>query len=527
MRRVIRSMLLFALFFSGCAEYSIPEGVNLNRYSYVAMPPLSMFKEQGFVTRQDTMAAKERFAKLFEKEDLKVLDNWKGVDNVPLQDRMQVLLASFQYNAGIVSTATLVLYDLTDEEVFSSTAEYDLNMTLFGGTARDSLFGAIDTCFSAFRNNYSGFDVGSAREYAKEMEGKSKTYPTIDINEVDLQKYLEENVSSLDPIEGIWLLNQDELYTQKWGIVKDGESSTRDFVVILLETFSPLEKAKQVGGEFLKTAHDGVYLGTFYSGGRPKYRTNSVTINSEGLLEISITNPKSGEMVTLSYMKLYPHNVVSSPASEPAPQKTTATGTGFIVSSDGIIVTAYHLVKDKTEIRVKAEGEDWLPATLEKHSFSNDVAVLRTDKATPNYLLLGDFSTVQQGEKVFTLGYPVVGVLGDEPKYTEGTISSLSGIMGEDSLIQISVPVQPGNSGGPLVTASGDIVGMITSTAAVRAFFEQTGALPQNVNWAVKSNYIVLLLPKDYGSKPDAESKSTDANPVDIVRQSICFVEAK
>lgn len=213
--------------------------------------------------------------------------------------------------------------------------------------------------------------------------------------------------------------------------------------------------------------------------------------------------------------------------NEDSADNKASTGTGFVVSPEGHLITAYHIIKDATQIRIKFEGQDWLTAKVQKHSFSNDVAVLKVNQPTQNYLSFVDFATVKQGQKVFTLGYPVVGVLGDEPKYTEGTISSLSGVKGEDSLIQISVPVQPGNSGGPLATISGDVIGVITSTAAVRAFYEDTGTLPQNVNWAIKADYITPLLPKEYRSRIDTGSKSIGDNAIDIVKRAICFVEAK
>ena len=86
-------------------------------------------------------------------------------------------------------------------------------------------------------------------------------------------------------------------------------------------------------------------------------------------------------------------------------------------------------------------------------------------------------------------------ILGKEVKYTDGSISSLSGLQGDATFFQINVPIQPGNSGGPLVNADGDVVGVVTATAAVEAFYKSVGAMPQNVNWAVKGAYASLLLP--------------------------------
>ena len=130
---------------------------------------------------------------------------------------------------------------------------------------------------------------------------------------------------------------------------------------------------------------------------------------------------------------------------------------------------------------------------------------------------------VKQGQRVFTLGYPVPGVLGEEVKYTEGVISSLSGLQGEDSLMRITVPVQPGNSGGPLVNEAGEVVGIITSSAAISAFFRLTGTLPQNVNWAVKGNYILSLL----NDKPKVENRDQPPDIVEMVKSAVVLIKTE
>lgn len=174
-------------------------------------------------------------------------------------------------------------------------------------------------------------------------------------------------------------------------------------------------------------------------------------------------------------------------------EPTESTGTGFMIATNGIIVTAYHVVDNAKDIQVRLSSGTWVDAKLLKHSRSTDLAVLKIATPTPAHLRIADMTSVKQGQRVFTMGYPVSGVLGDEVKYTNGVISSLSGIQGEDSLMQITVPVQPGNSGGPLVNEAGEVVGVITSSAAISAFLRLTGTLPQNVNWAVKANYLTSL----------------------------------
>ncbi len=175
---------------------------------------------------------------------------------------------------------------------------------------------------------------------------------------------------------------------------------------------------------------------------------------------------------------------------EKEPRPETATGTCFAAHPYGILITAYHVVKDAESIRVHLADGTVTDAKIRTFSAGTDLAVLRIDPPTPDFLPLAPAGSVGVGDQVFTMGYPVTDVLGKEPKFTDGAVSALSGVGGEASLLQISVPVQPGNSGGPLVNERGEVVGIVTSSAAVRIFLAVTGTLPQNVNWAVKAEYV-------------------------------------
>ena len=116
----------------------------------------------------------------------------------------------------------------------------------------------------------------------------------------------------------------------------------------------------------------------------------------------------------------------------------------------------------------------------------------------------------------------VSDILGKEVKYTDGSISSLSGIQGDATFFQISVPVQPGNSGGSLVNQDGNGVGVVTAVAAVAEFYRATGSLPQNVNWAVKGACASLILP----SRVRKGERTTD-NPIKNTKNSVVFIEVK
>ena len=191
-------------------------------------------------------------------------------------------------------------------------------------------------------------------------------------------------------------------------------------------------------------------------------------------------------------------------------------GSGFAVSSDGFIVTANHVVAGAISIRVH-QSIKTLNAKLITSDSINDIAILKVDKPTPDYLPIAPMRSATAGDRVFTVGYPMSDLLGQEPKYTEGVISSLSGIQDSASFLQITVPIQPGNSGGPLVNEKGQVVGIISSTASLLPFMKESGTAPQNLNWAIKADYIrpLLNLPemvqKKYISRKDVIEKTRQA----------------
>jgi S1-C subfamily serine protease len=198
-----------------------------------------------------------------------------------------------------------------------------------------------------------------------------------------------------------------------------------------------------------------------------------------------------------------------------------STGTCFAVAPDGKILTAHHVIEGMGKVNVVLGNGASSPATIEATS-PNDLVLLKIPVATPEFLVLAQPHSARVGQHVFTIGFPVPSMLGSEPKFTEGSISALSGPQEDAGLIQISVPVQPGNSGGPLVNDAGEVVGILTSTAAISPFFAASGAIPQNVNWAVKGELAMTIVPRR--SAPAKPSNRDDA--IARVRRAVCYVEA-
>lgn len=169
-----------------------------------------------------------------------------------------------------------------------------------------------------------------------------------------------------------------------------------------------------------------------------------------------------------------------------------STGTGFFVTWDGHVVTNYHVVRDARIIKVRLDG-DLVPAKLVDTDEENDVALLQVE-AIRRPLPVRRFHGLEKGQEVFTLGYPLVILQGQEQKATFGRVNALSGLRGDDRFAQIDVPIQPGNSGGPLLTSAGEVAGIVTSMLHPLATYQLTGVLPQNVNYAVKSDYVYSLI---------------------------------
>ena len=110
-----------------------------------------------------------------------------------------------------------------------------------------------------------------------------------------------------------------------------------------------------------------------------------------------------------------------------------------------------------------------------------------------------------------TVGFPDTWLQGFTPKLAKGEIASLSGVQDDPRQFQISVPLQPGNSGGALVDERGNVVGIVAAKLSARAALDATGALPENVNYAVKSSFILGFLE----SVPDVSAKLKEPNTKD------------
>jgi hypothetical protein len=183
-----------------------------------------------------------------------------------------------------------------------------------------------------------------------------------------------------------------------------------------------------------------------------------------------------------------------------AKQDTISFGTGWPVLG-GFVVTNYHVVKGHEEFLLLCKDGQKIPAVIAAYDAANDLVLLKATepRKLPPALPLATRPT-RVGEKVFTIGYPHPTLMGAEPKLTDGIINSLTGVGNDPRTFQISIPVQAGNSGGPLLNMKGEVVGIVAGKLSAAEVFKWTGDLPQNVNYAIKTPYLSVLL----SSTPDA-----------------------
>jgi len=169
-----------------------------------------------------------------------------------------------------------------------------------------------------------------------------------------------------------------------------------------------------------------------------------------------------------------------------------ATGTAFAVTNDGCLVTNFHVVAVGSRVKVSTPKGVRL-AKVVKTDEAHDLALLKIDNNVGG-LPVVDSGSVRLGQTVFAIGFPNVEVQGLKPKLTKGEISSLAGIQDDERYFQISVPLQPGNSGGPLLDTHGNVVGVTSAGLNAAKTLNITGSLPQNVNYAVKSSFLMPFL---------------------------------
>lgn len=166
------------------------------------------------------------------------------------------------------------------------------------------------------------------------------------------------------------------------------------------------------------------------------------------------------------------------------------SGTGFAVGDGSSVITNFHVVDGCKSVHIANVG-DGLIKTVDP---GNDIAIIQSTRAIGRSLRFRTGDPLKPGEDIIVIGFPLRGLLSSAPTVTTGIVSSLAGLRDDRTRFQISAPVQPGNSGGPVLDKEGNVVGMVVSKLNVLRIARMTGDIPQNVNFAIPASIITSVL---------------------------------
>lgn len=208
--------------------------------------------------------------------------------------------------------------------------------------------------------------------------------------------------------------------------------------------------------------------------------------------------------------------LVLEPGGAMAQPRPSRTGSGFLVGPT-LVLTNHHVVTGCTRLEVRNDRKQIAGARLVADDPARDLALLSVPPGAGTPLVFRDGPPIERGEQVVTYGFPLAGLLSSGPTLTTGDVSALSGIHDNPLHLQISAPVQPGNSGGPVLDRSGHVIGVVVAKLdALRVARMTGGDVPQNVNFAIKGTEALAFLAAHDASPKLAQSTGPELRPAQV-----------
>lgn len=197
--------------------------------------------------------------------------------------------------------------------------------------------------------------------------------------------------------------------------------------------------------------------------------------------------------------------VAPKPPSNSNALVSVASGTGFAINRSGYVITNNHVISGCREVGIHYKS-DIIRARVISTDRTNDLALLKGDFKPSHFLPLSS-TNPQLLQDVYVAGFPFGKAVSSSIKVTKGIVSSLSGIGDNFSNIQIDAALQPGNSGGPIVSTDGHVLAVAVSKLDFKKVIERWGAVPENTNFGIKSNIVANLLESNQIRQPKAKRK--------------------
>lgn len=315
----------------------------------------------------------------------------------------------------------------------------------------------------------------------------------------DYIAYFDSRLSELDPIEGIYYVTFNRIAVDRDNDHISSNGSTSQFYAVMRQKntgdFIAYDLDEEKPGyywvkKFVQIGESNTYavVNSSAVGNSTWSEDGTLVLEDQNKFEVTLRtggNNYYNWYVRCEFIKDYP-----SAAEYEKIQKAEWAGTGFAIA-DGFIVTNYHVTNGARTIKVKGvngEMKEAYKGYVVASDREHDLAIIRiVDKKFDGFedipYCIGK-NIPEVGEDIFVLGYPLVETMGEEIKLTNGIISAASGYKGDESMYQISAPIQQGNSGGPLFDKDGNVIGVVCA--------KHTDA--ENAGYAIKVSYLYHLV---------------------------------
>lgn len=326
--------------------------------------------------------------------------------------------------------------------------------------------------------------------YAYDLDARARLGPveTFDLkSQGDFVELFDS--AGTDGVEGVYERFSSERYEAKYkfGIVRSLQRSGQYDAVYLDGADNNADWSPgELKARLFRTGTPGLFRVTWIMSNKVLNEDVYASFDTNGLLTFRFDDNET------RYLRLYPLSDGVDGFGGTHSTASSASGSGVLLPGSNYVVTNWHVVQDATNIDIQfpSTGKTYAGAKTVIADRNNDLAILElvpspTDKVslpTTEFGIRGDL--VDVGEEVFVLGYPLVSAMGDNIKVTDGIVSSNTGYKNDPATYQISAPIQPGNSGGPLFDRSGNMIGIVNA--------KLRGA--ENAGYAIKASYVINLL---------------------------------
>ena len=247
-------------------------------------------------------------------------------------------------------------------------------------------------------------------------------------------------------------------------------------------------------------------------------RAGGITVIYQGnsLAKFELLGSRAALEDIINCERTRPAVAATAPSAQPAArskERSESFGTGFFVSRRGHVLTNHHVVEGCARFKLTHGSNGTESVRIAASDAKNDLALLTTNltpDAVPAFRL-----SVKVGEGISVYGYPLAGLLASTGNFTTGNVTANAGLADDTRMVQISAPVQPGNSGGPLLDRHGNVVGVIVSKLNALRVAQATQDLPQNVNFAIKSVIAASFMDaNDLAAETTVSSEALDSTQI-------------